>query len=224
MAARTGQEFLQGLRDEREIWIGDRRVADVTVEPALEGAAHTLAGVFDLQHAKPERCLIPDSETGEPINASHMIPRSREDLRRRHECLRTIAEHSVGIMGRTPDYLNVTFAGFAANPTLWSANGNGEGCENLVVFQKEFRRRDLCMTHTIIHPTTDRAKGDAPLPGSDISVHKVDETPDYIVVRGSRILATLAPFSDGSRLPKTRWAKGRRHSRLRSRSPWTRPG
>ncbi|MGH2633522.1 MAG: 4-hydroxyphenylacetate 3-hydroxylase C-terminal domain-containing protein, partial [Tepidiformaceae bacterium] len=30
----------------------------------------------------------------------------------------------------------------------------------------------------------------------DISVHKVDETPGSIVVRGSRILATLAPFAD----------------------------
>jgi aromatic ring hydroxylase len=125
-----------------------------------------------------------------------MIPRSREDLERRHACLRRIAEHSVGIMGRSPDYLNVTFAGFAANPTLWSMNGNGQGAENLIAFQKEFRRRDLAMTHTIIHPTTDRALGDAPQPGSDISLHKVDETADAIVVRGARILATLAPFSD----------------------------
>jgi 4-hydroxyphenylacetate 3-monooxygenase oxygenase component len=196
MGARTGEQFLAGLRDKREIWLGDRRVPDVTTDPALAGAARTMAGLFDLQHREAATCLIPDEETGEPINASHMIPRSREDLQRRHDCLRLMADHSVGIMGRSPDYLNVTFAGFAANPTLWSSNGNEQGCENLVAFQKEFRRRDLSMTHTIIHPTTDRTTGDTPLPGTDISLHKVDETADYIVVRGARILATLAPFSD----------------------------
>ena len=31
---------------------------------------------------------MPDPETGEPINVSHLIPRSREDLERRHGCLR----------------------------------------------------------------------------------------------------------------------------------------
>lgn len=196
MAARTGEQFLAGLRDGREIWLGDHRVADVTMDPDLAGAAKTMAELFDLQYAESETCLIPDPETGEPINASHMIPRSRADLERRHACLRRIAEHSVGIMGRSPDYLNVTFAGFAANPTLWSLGGNGQGAENLVAFQKAFRRRDLSMTHTIIHPTTDRALGDAPRPGSDISLHKVDETADAIIVRGARILATLAPFSD----------------------------
>ena len=74
MAARTGEQFLAGLRDHREIWLGDHRVADVTTDPALAGAARTMAGLFDLQHAAAETCLIPDPETGEPINASHMIP------------------------------------------------------------------------------------------------------------------------------------------------------
>ncbi len=196
MAARTGQQFLAGLRDQREVWLGPKRVADVTTDPALAGAARSLAGLFDLQHAEPATCLFPDPETGEAISISHMIPRSRQDLERRHACLRLIAEQSVGIMGRSPDYLNVTFAGFAASPTLWSLNGNGQGADNLVAFQKQFRRADLSMTHTIIHPTIDRALGDAPLPGNDVSLRKVDKTPDAIVVRGARILATLAPFSD----------------------------
>ena len=46
---------------------------------------------------------MPDPETGEPIGVSHMIPRSREDLARRHKALRQVAEYSVGLMGRTPD-------------------------------------------------------------------------------------------------------------------------
>ena len=196
MSARTGKQFFEGLKAPREIWIGNEKVSDVTSHPALAGAARELATVFDLQHAHADRCLVADPETGELINASHLIPRSRDDLFKRHQSLEVAAEHNVGLMGRTPDYMNVTFAGFAARPDEWSLRGNEEGAENIVAFQKEMRRKDLSLTHTIIHPTIDRALGDVPRAGNDVALHKVGETERGIIVRGSRILATLAPFAD----------------------------
>jgi 4-hydroxyphenylacetate 3-monooxygenase len=196
MAARTGKEFLAGLRRRREVWVGDDRVDDVAAHPAFAGAASTLAALFDLQHREADACLMPDPETGEPINASHMIPRSRADLERRHACLERIAEFTVGLMGRTPDYMNVTYAGFAGRADEWAANGNDNGAANLVAYQKLLRRNDLSLTHTIIHPTIDKSKGDAPQAGNDVALHKVADTEHGIVVRGARILATLAPFAD----------------------------
>lgn len=120
MGARTGEEFLKGLRArKREVWLGDERVDDVTEHPALAGAAGALAAVFDIQHEFPDDCLMPDPDTGEPINVSHMIPRSKADLQLRHRGLARVAESSVGLMGRTPDYMNVTFAGFAGERRAW---------------------------------------------------------------------------------------------------------
>ena len=46
-------------------------------------------------------------------------------------------------MGRTPDYMNVTYAGFAGRSDEWAINGNEQGAANLVAFQKELRRDDL---------------------------------------------------------------------------------
>ncbi|HKW90854.1 MAG TPA: 4-hydroxyphenylacetate 3-hydroxylase N-terminal domain-containing protein [Methylomirabilota bacterium] len=196
MPARTGEDFLKGLKDDRRIWAGDERVRDVVAHPAFAGAARSVAALFDLQHEAPAVCLMPDPETGEPINVSHIIPRSREDLERRHACLERIAEWSVGIMGRTPDYLNATFAGFAGRADEWAMNGNERGAANLVAFQKEIARRDLSLTHTIVQPTIDKSRGDAPSAGDQVALHKVEATAHGIVVRGARILATLAPFSD----------------------------
>jgi len=196
MPARTGREFLAGLRSQREIWVGDERVTDVVTHPSFAGAAETLAAVYDLQHAAPEVCLMPDPETGEPINLSHMIPRSRADLERRHGCLQRISEFTVGLMGRTPDYMNVTFAGFAGRADEWAVNDNDRGAANLVAYQKHMARKDLALTHTIIHPTIDKAMGDAPAAGNDVALHKVADTDHGIIVRGARILATLAPFAD----------------------------
>ena len=198
MGARTGEEFLKGLRSRgREIWLGDERVDDVTEHPAFAGAAATMAMVFDRQHEYPDDCLMPDPETGEPINVSHMIPRSVDDLKRRHRGLARIAEATVGLMGRTPDYMNVTFAGFAGEPAAWLGTDgrNARGVANLQSFQKRLARDDVSLTHTIVHPTIDRVR-DASFVGNRVPLHKVGQTADGIVVRGARILATLAPFAD----------------------------
>lgn len=196
MPARTGKQFLRGLRDSREIWVDGSRVADVVDHPAFTGAAHALAEVFDLQHEAADLCLMPDPETGEAINLSHMLPRSRADLERRHRCLEKIADFSVGLMGRTPDYLNVTFAGFAGRSDEWSAHGNEEGAARLVAYQNHLRRADLSLTHTIVQPNADKMRGDVPKPGDPVPLHKVSDTANGILVRGARVLATLAPFAD----------------------------
>jgi len=196
MPARTGAQFLQGLKDSREIWLGGERITDVATHPQLAGAARSIADVFDLQHAHAEVCLIPDPETGEAINTSHMIPRSRADLERRHKGLERIAEYSVGLMGRTPDYMNVTFAGFAGDHRAWSGHGNEQGADNLVRYQKKIAREDLSLTHAIVHQTVDRTRGPVPVGFDPVQLHKACDTENGIVVRGSRVLATLAPFSD----------------------------
>jgi 4-hydroxyphenylacetate 3-monooxygenase len=196
MPARTGAEFLQGLRDRREVWLGGERVSDPMEHPALRGAAASIASVYDLHFQHPDECLMPDPETGEQIAVSHMIPRSKEDLLRRHKALRRVAEFSVGLMGRTPDYMNVTYAGFAGRSDEWAANGNEAGAANLVAFQKELRRRDLSLTHTLIHAMTDNSRGKVPSGFDESQMHKVEATEQGILVRGARVLATLAPFAD----------------------------
>lgn len=198
MPARTGDEFLKGLQSRgREVWLGNERVDDVVEHPSFSAAAHTLAEVyFDRQHAHADVCLIPDPETGEPINVSHMIPRSKADLQRRHLGLECISEATVGLMGRTPDYMNVTFAGFAGERGPWSGTDgrNAEGYANLVAFQQQLAREDISLTHTLVHPNNDRMVDFRP--DNPVRLHKVADTEHGIIVRGSRILSTLAPFAD----------------------------
>jgi 4-hydroxyphenylacetate 3-monooxygenase oxygenase component len=176
--------------------LNGERVTDVTAHPALRAAARSVAALFDLQHAEPNLCLMPNPDTGEPMNVSHLIPRSREDLLRRHGCLERIAQESAGVMGRSPDYLNVTLAGFAGRADVWALNGNDEGAANLLAFQKEVARRDLSLTHAIVNPTVDRSLPEVAPGNEDVVVHKVENTAHGILVRGARALATLAPFAD----------------------------
>jgi len=195
--ARTGEQFLAGLKGEgREIWLEGEKVTDPATHPKLEGAARSLARLFDLQHEDPETFLFPSPDTGQPVNITHVQPKRREDLERRRVASKRIADATGGMMGRTPDYLNYTFACFAARADVWARYGNEEGARNLVEYQRLMRDNDLSLTHTLINPQVDRSVAEADQLGGEISLHKVGDTENGIVVRGARMLATLAPFAD----------------------------
>lgn len=198
MSARDGESYLKGLRaTSREIWMGGECIEDVVEHPQLQAGAHAIAAYYDLQNDQSDVMLRPDPETGDPVNVCHLIPRTPEELRQRGEALTAISELSMGVMGRTPDYMNITFAGFAADKTRWAGadNANAEGYENLLNFQRRLRREDPALTHTIVNPTVNKAT-DASFAGNDVPLHKVGETADSIIVRGARLLSTLAPFAD----------------------------
>src|SRR6185312_15142991 len=162
IAARTGRQFLDGLRgDARELWLNGVRITHPLDHDELQGAALSLARVYDLQHEHAGEMLAPSPADGRLVNVTHLIPRSREDLERRRRAIEIVASLSGGTMGRTPDYLNVTFACFAGRSDVWARRGNEQGAENLVAYQAEMRDRDLSTTHSIMNPQVDRTKPEA---------------------------------------------------------------
>lgn len=192
---RSGKEYLEGIRaDGRDVWLDGERVSDVTAHPSLRDAAAAIADLFDLQLEWPEDCLVDDPELG-LVNVSHVVPRSAADLQRRRRGLERMARSHAGLLGRSPDYINVTLAGFAGRADIFAMNGNEQGAANMVAYQRHVAQNDLSTTHAIIHPTVDRRLSVQDQHG-EFAVHKVGETADTIVVRGARVLATLAPFAD----------------------------
>jgi 4-hydroxyphenylacetate 3-monooxygenase oxygenase component len=197
MGARTGEQYLAALRaGRRRLWLDGELVGDVTTDPRFAGAAHSMATLFDLQHQDPARFLMPSPDTGEPVNVTHVIPRSRDDLRRRAGAIESWAQASAGTMGRTPDYLNVTFACFAGRPDALARHGEERGAENVVRYQAMIRDRDLCLTHSLMNPQVDRSTTEDRQAEGKVSLRKVAETGAGIVVDGARMLATLAPYAD----------------------------
>ena len=128
MGIRTGEEYLAGLRDDRDVWIGGERVADVTAHPGIRRAAETLAGFLDKQHdpAMQDKLTYQDDD-GERIAMSFLIPKSSDDVRRRGAAFYEWASWSAGMFGRTPDYKNASIMSFAAaSDFLDNQSGNGQ--------------------------------------------------------------------------------------------------
>src|SRR5262249_55220939 len=61
----TGEEYLESLRDGREVYVYGERVADVTTHPAFRNAARTIAKLYDaLHHEKSKDILTCPTDTG----------------------------------------------------------------------------------------------------------------------------------------------------------------
>src|SRR5437773_10966377 len=63
----TGAEFLESLRDTREVWIYGERVKDVTTHPAFRNPARILARLYDALHdpaMQPTLTCASDTDSG----------------------------------------------------------------------------------------------------------------------------------------------------------------
>ena len=101
MAARNGEEFIEGLRRApREVWISGRRVGDITTDPVFRRPIQSIAQLYDLQTRPEYREVMTYVGDGELCGSSFMIPRTRADLVKRRQSMKVWADATFGMVGR----------------------------------------------------------------------------------------------------------------------------
>ena len=199
MPARTGKEYISGLREgSPEVFISGERVKDVTTHPALRNGVHTLAGLYDMQHdpALRDDMTYDSPATGDRVGLSFITPQTMGELERRRVKMRHWARASCGMMGRTPDFLNVSLMAMAAAGDYFAQN-RPEFKQNIQGYYEYVREGDLVLTHTLVNLQRSRSPLATPLEDkTDVALAVVRETDSGVVVRGSRVLATLGPLAD----------------------------
>jgi 4-hydroxyphenylacetate 3-monooxygenase len=198
MPARTGKQYLAGLREqEREVWLGGERVRDVTTHPGLKGGAQAIASLYDMQldpKLRDEMTYVSPT-TGDRVGLSFLIPRSRDDLEKRRVMMLNWARTTCGMMGRSPDFMNVTYAAWAGAEAFF-AQGRSEYGENMRRYYEYIRENDLTLTHSLINLQRSRTVSGVFNLQEGTALQVVRETDAGIIVRGARILATLGPLAD----------------------------
>lgn len=194
VGARRGKEYVAGLNDEREVWLGNERI-NVATNPVLAGSVAGMAAYFDYQWEHSEDCLMPSPDTGDLISVAHLKPKNAEDLATRAKAFDRFARYSYGMLGRTPDYVNVVLAGHVARKDLWE-NTDPVFYERIAAYQKHVAENDLALTHTIAHAAIDKSIGELDGMNADLTLHAVERTEAGIIVRGAKMIATLGPLSD----------------------------
>ena len=231
MPARNGQQYIERLRERPPaLYLRGERVKDATAHPGLSGGVKTVARLYDLQHGlrpHPDALTLTLSRgereqkggegnegvemtyaspgSGEPVGLSFITPKSAADLELRRGMMRRWAQVSCGMMGRTPDFLNVSLMAMAAAGDYF-AEDRAEFGENIRRYYEWVREEDLVLTHTLVNLQRSRSTpSPQPSPGgrgsdvlddnTDIALSVVRETDAGIIVHGARLLATL-PIAD----------------------------
>ena len=199
MPARTGEQYLAGLRERSaEVYLLGQRVPDVTAHPDLRNGAGSIAHLLDLQH-QPElrdEMTYTSPSSGDRVGLSHIMPRNLEDLERRRTMMSHWARASCGMMGRTPDFLNAAVMSMASASDYCGQN-RPEFKQNIERYYEYVRENDLVLTHTLVNLQRTRSPGATPLEDrTDVALAVVKEKDNGLVVSGARVLATLGPLAD----------------------------
>ncbi|MFZ0973294.1 MAG: 4-hydroxyphenylacetate 3-hydroxylase family protein [Solirubrobacteraceae bacterium] len=180
----TGAEYLESLRDGREVWIDGERVRDVTEHPAFRNSARSVARLYDALHdPKTREVMTAEDRHGIHTHRFFMPSYSPADLLASREAIAQWARMSYGYMGRTPDYKASFMATLGADPE-WYAPFSDSARH----WYRDYAERALFLNHVLINPPIDRDKAVHEV--EDVYVHVIRERDDGIIVSGAKMLAT----------------------------------
>lgn len=193
---KTGKDHLEGLRDGRTIYIGAEKVTDVTTHPAFAHAAQTVADLYDAKRARENLDLFSYEEDGERYSMWYLRARTKDDLRRRMNCHKAIADMTYGMMGRSPDHVSGFVTGMAAEPSVFDTDTH-KFSGNLLKYYEHCREHDTYSTYAVLPPQASRnpdfyERQNLPVP----SLQVVAEKDNGVVISGMKMLATSAVFCD----------------------------
>lgn len=192
MGARTGAEYLQHIKAQTpEVWIGRDRVEDVTAHPATRGAAHEIARLYDLQHDGRNREFALSSGTDGLFGTQFLVPKSTEDLKRRRQAHKLWSDATLGLMGRTTDFVGAMLTAWNINSSFFGPNES-----RVREYFQHVRDNDLFLTHALADPPVDRSQPPSGQPDPFTYLGVVEEDSEGLVVSGAKMLATAAPYAD----------------------------
>ena len=181
---RTGRQYLDSIRDGREVYIDGKRVEDVTTHPSFKPLVDIRARIYDMQHEAATREILSYEENGERNAIANKLPRTQQDWWDKRRATDTVLESIGGIVTRVGD---------ETVGEMWSLF-DGQDVLNEVDerFSANIRRHlDLVLKGDPFHvsantdPKGDRSK--APQEQDpDMLLHVVKETDAGIVVRGAK--------------------------------------
>jgi 4-hydroxyphenylacetate 3-monooxygenase len=187
----TGAEYLESLRDGREIWIYGERVKDVTTHPAFRNTVRMIARLYDALHDpahKDTLTIATDTGSGGYTHRFYRATRTAEELVGARDAIAGWARLSYGWIGRSPDYKAAFLATLGANAGFYTPYE-----ENARRWYKKVQEEVAFVNHAIVNPPVDR---DRPLDEvKDVYMHVEEETDAGLIVSGAKVVATASTLT-----------------------------
>ncbi|MDE5462738.1 4-hydroxyphenylacetate 3-hydroxylase N-terminal domain-containing protein [Bradyrhizobium sp. CSS354] len=188
----TGAEYLESLRDGREVWIYGERVKDVTKHPAFRNSAVSVAKLYDALHDdRTKGILTTETDTGSKgyTHRFFRYARSREDMLAQRDAIAAWSRITYGWMGRSPDYKASFTSTLGANAEFY-----GKFADNARAWYGRAQEAVPFINHTLANPPIDRNKAADHVKDVYVSVQK--ETDAGIYVSGAKVVATSSVITN----------------------------
>lgn len=187
----TGAEFVESLKDGREVYINGARVEDLATHPAFRNAVRSMARLYDALHdpkTKDRLTVETDTGSGGYTHRYFRVACSVEEMVAQQAAIADWSRMSYGWMGRSPDYKAALMNTLGAN-----ADWYGDYADNARAWYKRAQEAVLFMNHAIVNPPIDRHKPAEEV--KDVYVHVKKETDAGIVVSGAKVVATSSALT-----------------------------
>ena len=187
---RTGEQYRDSIRGNREIYMNGERVKDVTTHPMFKPIIDIRARVYDMQHEAKTAQVMTVKQDGETNAIGNALPYTQEDWWAKRRATDAVMEDVGGVVTRVGD---------ETVGEMWSLY-DGQDVLNEVdpQFSKNIENHILRVLHedpfhvsANTDPKGDRSK--APQDQDpDMLLHVVKETDEGIVVRGAKFETAAA--------------------------------
>jgi aromatic ring hydroxylase len=166
-----GDEYLESIRDGREIWLNGERVGDVTTHPGFRNSARSIARMYDALHdpAAAGTLLAPCDDIEGSTHPFFVAPRTTEQLVAGRAAIVAWQRMVYGFMGRSPDYKASFTATLGVHAEFYAPYE-----DNARRWYAESQRKVLYMNHAIVNPPVDRSL--PPDEVGDVPIHVEEET------------------------------------------------
>jgi len=197
---RTGAQYLEGLRDGREVWIDGERVTDVAAHPAMKPIIDIRARMYDMQHEAAHAPALTYLEDNNRHSIFNRLPKEQRDWHDKWKAVDTVMNDIKGVVTRVGD---------ETVGEMWSLYDGRDVlneidpkfAENIARHIQRVIETDVFHVSANTDPKGDRSK--APQDQDpDMMVHVVKETDKGIIVRGAKF-ETAAAYADQAFLKPT---------------------
>ena len=181
---RTGAQYLDSIRDGREVYVNGERVGDLASHPMLKPLIDIRARIYDMQHEAATQRVLAYREADQWNAIANKLPRTQQDWWFKRRATDTILEAIGGVVTRVGD---------ETVGEMWSLF-DGQDVLNEVdpQFSANIRRHIEAVLHADpfhvsanTDPKGDRSKSPQEQ-DPDMLLHVVRETDAGIIVRGAK--------------------------------------
>ncbi|PTY78819.1 4-hydroxyphenylacetate 3-monooxygenase, oxygenase component [Heyndrickxia sporothermodurans] len=193
----TGKEYISRIDNlHNEVWIDGKRIeGKISEHPAFRGVLKSKAALYDLSNSNKDTFTFSSPVVNSEVNFAFQQPKTKEDLENRFVATKKWAQTNLGLLGRSPDYVNTGIMALGvANSIFHEDKKNYE--TNIFNIYKMAMENDLSFTHTFINPQINRSIGYYEDSDKIIAAKVIRETSDGIIVKGARLLATQGGITD----------------------------